>query len=60
MEAKCVVLLPGEYMTDKNQVVPIHIWSVYEADVVLVVDEDGNTSVIKNRWGDCGKVVPQE
>lgn len=59
MEAKCLVLLPGEYNRDGDRVVPNDIWPLYEAEIALVIDKDGNTTVIKNRWGNRGKVVPQ-
>jgi len=61
MRAKCLVLLPGEYRKDGDKIVPsacyLHLL-LCEADVVVAVDEDGSTTVIKNRQGEVGKVVP--
>lgn len=59
MEAKCLVLLPKDYRKDGDRIVPIgrDFWAFFDADVVLAIDESGSTTVVKNRWGDCGRIV---
>lgn len=58
VQARCLVLQPGDYHLNNGNVVAHDVRAVYDAEIVLVVDSKGDTTVIKNKWGARGRIVP--